>query len=75
MIGGVITVVGLIVTRMPQAFVNATPMLPDNLTLPEGTQLEAVTFGKNWIAVVTSDDRLLIYEKSGTLVREIEILP
>jgi Family of unknown function (DUF6476) len=75
MIGGVITVVGLIVTRMPQAFSSAAPNLPDNLRLPEGTKAAAVTFGTGWIAVVTADDRILIYDRDGTLRQEVPISP
>ena len=73
MIGGVITVVGLIVTRMPQAFTAAAPSLPEGLTLPNGTSAAAVTFGTGWIAVVTTDDRILIFGKDGTLRQEVRI--
>ena len=73
MIGGVITVVGLIVTRMPQAFITAAPSLPDDLTLPQGATAAAVTFGTGWVAVVTTDDRILIFGKDGTLRQEVRI--
>lgn len=75
MIGGVITVVGLLVTRMPQAFSAHPPSLPEGLTLPEGADPAAVTFGTGWIAVVTTDDRILIYGKNGTLRQDIRISP
>ncbi len=75
MIGGVITVVGLIVTRMPQAFTSTSPILPDGLTLPAGDTAAAVTFGKGWIAVVTDQDHILIYGKDGKLRQDIPILP
>ena len=75
MIGGVITVVGLLVTRMPQAFSATAPTLPEGLTLPEDTKPAAVTFGTGWIAVVTTDDRILIYGKNGTLRQDIRISP
>ncbi|NJM82323.1 MAG: hypothetical protein HC844_07380 [Tabrizicola sp.] len=75
MIGGVITVVTLIVTRMPLAFVPATPGLPEGLALPEGTKAAAVTFGEGWIAVVTEDDRILIFGRDGALQQELRIDP
>lgn len=75
MIGGVITVVGLIVTRMPQAFSTSGPDIPDNLQLPEGAMAAAVTFGTGWIAVVTADDRILIFDRDGTLRQEVPISP
>jgi hypothetical protein len=71
MIGGVITVVGLIVTRMPQAFSAVGPSLPEGFTLPEGAQAQAVTFGDSWVAVVTTDDRILIFRRDGTLRQEV----
>lgn len=75
MIGGVITVVGLLVTRMPQAFGTVGPELPDGFTLPAGAKAVAVTFGEGWIAVVTSDDRILIFNEDGTLRQDVAFLP
>jgi Flp pilus assembly protein protease CpaA len=73
MIGGVITVVTLIVTRMPQAFVASGPTLPDSITLPEGIEAKAVTFGKGWIAVVTADDHILILGPDGKVRQDLKI--
>lgn len=75
MIGGVITVVGLLVTRMPQALQAPAPGLPAGFALPEGTRAEAVTFGEGWIAVVTSDQRLLIFARDGRLRQEVALSP
>lgn len=75
MIGGVITVVGLIVTRMPIAVTSTAPILPENLVLPANTVPAAVTFGKGWIAVVSEDDRILIFGKDGRLRQDIMIAP
>jgi hypothetical protein len=75
MIGGVITVVGLLVTRMPDAFGARQLTLPENLRFPDGAQPAAVTFGTGWIAVVTTDDRILIFDDDGTLRQEIDVSP
>jgi Flp pilus assembly protein protease CpaA len=75
MIGGVLTVVGLLVTRMPQAFSAPAPSLPEGFALPEGTDAEAVTFGTGWIAVVTTDDRILIFGRDGRLRQDVAITP
>jgi len=72
MIGGVITVVGLLVTRMPDGNAPA-PILPDTLALPDGARPLAITQGRGWIGVVTQDDRLLIFDSTGALVQEIAI--
>lgn len=74
MIGGVITVVAVIVTRMPHGFA-AGPQLPATLVLPAGTKAAAVTAGTGWFAVVTTDDRILIFGTEGDLRQEIPIAP
>jgi hypothetical protein len=33
----------------------------------------AVTFGQGWIAVVTEDDRILIFGADGTLRQELKV--
>lgn len=71
MIAGVITIVGLLVTRMPDA--TAAIVVPDTLELPEGAEPEAVTIGKGWIAVVTRDARILIFSQEGKLLQEIAV--
>ena len=73
MIGGVITVVALIVTRMPQAMVRTTPTVPAELELPAGATAAAVTFGTGWTAVVTTDDRILVFDENGRLLQEVAV--
>lgn len=74
MIGAVITVVTLLVTRMPAALASG-PDLPDGLALPPGAEPQAVTFGQGWIAVVTTDDRILIFGRDGQLRQDIALSP
>ena len=70
MIGGLVLVVSLLVIRLSAD----GPSLPEAITLPEGVEAQAVTFGTGWIAVVTTDDRILILDPdSGELRQEIEI--
>lgn len=72
MIVGLITVVGLLVTRLPDG--KSTPaMLPETLTLPDGLTAEAVTMGKGWIAVVTSSQEILIFTPDGQLTQRMQI--
>ena len=71
MILGVIAMVGLLVTRLPQ--VSATPVLPAGLTLPAGARVAAVTMGTGWIAVVTTDDHILIFDMDGKLRQDLKI--
>ena len=75
MIGAVITVVWLLVTRMPQALGSAAPRVPPELALPEDARPAAVTFGTGWTAVVTTDDHILIFGADGKLRQEVTISP
>lgn len=71
MILGVIAVVGLLVTRMPDA--NALP-LPETIQLPAGAQAQAVTVGPDWFAVVTTEGRILVFDRlSGALRQEVAV--
>ena len=74
MIIGVITVVTLLVTRMPTAFSAPSPSLPEGFALPAGVKAEAVTFGSGWTAVVTTDDRILIFGSDGQLRQEVPLV-
>lgn len=76
MIGGVIAVVWLLVTRMPAMGAGAAgPQVPAALALPAGEVAGAVTFGPGWTAVVTESGRLLVFNADGSLRQEISIEP
>ncbi|WP_299297211.1 DUF6476 family protein [uncultured Tateyamaria sp.] len=72
MIGGVVTVVALLVIRL-----NAGPAplpLPEKVTLPGGATATAFTVGSDWFAVVTEDDQILIFDQvTGTLRNTLTI--
>jgi hypothetical protein len=76
MIIGVITVVAVLVTRMQQGFVtqSAQPTLPDSIRLPDGTKPQAITFGAGWVAVVTDDNRILVFGADGTLKQDVALI-
>ncbi|KPA23072.1 hypothetical protein shim_13650 [Shimia sp. SK013] len=68
MIVGLVTVVALIVMR----FRDDGPILPEEITLPDGVAVQAVTTGDGWYALVTDDDRILIYDRiTGALRQEV----
>jgi hypothetical protein len=70
MICGVLVVIGLLVTRLNRDL----PPLPERISLPEGVRAQAVTQGAGWYAVVTSDNRILIFDSlSGALRQTVEI--
>ncbi len=67
MIVGVITVVGVVVTRFPKP---PTPPLPETLALPAGQSAVAVTQGRDWVAVVTDADTILVYDRATGRLRQ-----
>ena len=73
MIAGIVSVVALLVIRMPDGRALAAAPVPDAIRLPRGVEATAFTRGPNWFAVVTGDDRILIYGADGTLRQEVRI--
>lgn len=70
MIGGVIMITALIVIRYNQS---AVP-LPEIIALPDGSTATAFTQARNWYAVVTEDDTILIFSRdSSRLIQTLEI--
>lgn len=75
MIVGVIVVVALLVIRFPSPGAGLTA-LPASITLPAGAAARAFTAGPDWYAVVTDDDRILIFDAaSGALRQSVAIAP
>jgi len=70
MMGGVVTIVVLIVMR----FREIPPPLPSEITLPDGARATSFTQGDDWFAVVTDGNEILIYDRvKGSLQQVIEI--
>jgi hypothetical protein len=66
MIAGFLVLIAALVIRL-----NADPLpLPDRISLPEGVTATAFTQGTDWFAVVTSDDRILIYDRTTSALRQ-----
>lgn len=73
LIGGVLTVVWLLVTRLP--IPGAHPTLPPALHMPAGATAAAVTMGTGWVAVVTTDNHILIFGPDGQFWQDVAIKP
>lgn len=70
MIIGLIVLIGLIVIRLQAPSIT----LPEQVTLPDGVAATAYTQGQGWFAVVTDDDRILIFDgQNGALRQEIAV--
>ena len=66
MIAGFLVLIAALVIRL-----NADPLpLPDRISLPEGVTATAFTQGTDWFAVVTSDNRILIYDRTTSALRQ-----
>ena len=70
MIGGLLVLIFLFVTRFP---VREAP-LPAEITLPAGARAGAFTQGPGWYAVITQDDEILIFSRAtGQITQRIAI--
>ena len=69
MIAGLITIVVLLVTRLPGAAVR----VPEALDMPEGATANAVTQAPGFWLVTTRDGRVLVFEPDGSFQREIAV--
>ena len=63
MILGLVTIVGLLVTRL--GAVAPLPVLPDSVVLPQGAEVAAVTYARDWLVVVTGAGEILLYRPEG----------
>jgi hypothetical protein len=75
MIGGVIAVVVVLVTRIPQMSA-PLPMLPAAITLPQDATAQALTFGRGWVGVVVAGpagDQFLVYSPTGELRQTVDL--
>jgi len=71
MIVGFIVLIGFLVTRFPGS---GGVDVPDEITLPDGTVPVAYTQTRDWVAVVTGKDWILIYDRgSMELIQTVEI--
>lgn len=73
MIAGFLVLIAAIVIRLDTAPQPAALPLPESLALPDDAEAMAFTQGGDWIAVVTTDDRVLIYGRDGALRQSMKI--
>ncbi len=70
MILGLLAIVSLLVIRF--GGMNDAAVMPESIALPPGTEAQAFTRATDWLAVVTTDGRILIYSVDGkSLLQEI----
>lgn len=71
MIVGFIVLIVFLVTRFPTA---SSLALPEAITLPDGSAVVAFTQADGWYAVVTADNRILIFDRlTGALQQTVSV--
>jgi len=72
MIAGLVTIIILIVIRVPNVIrkVDDPIPLPSELTLPDGSTAATFTQGSDWYAIITTDNEILIYNRDGGGLRQ-----
>jgi hypothetical protein len=70
MIVGLVVILALVVIRLS----DDSPILPEDITLPDGAEAQSVTMGEGWYAIVTKDQRILIFNAlTGALQQTVDI--
>ena len=69
MIVGVVLIAALLVIRLNQP----TLAIPDQIILPAGTIAVSYTQTPNWFAVVTDENKILIFDLNGQLTQEVGV--
>ena len=70
MIVGFVILIGYLVTQFPGT---GGVAVPEELTLPEGASAVAYTQGSDWVAVVTDQDEILIFNMDGSLRQRVQV--
>ena len=70
MIGGLVLIVALVVIRIQ----DRGPVLPETITLPDGTTPVAVTTGEGWHAVVTGANEILVFDSLTGALRQTVVI-
>ena len=70
MIFGVVVVIGLLVTRLTRD----TPVLPSEITLPDGAKAVAFTQATDWYAVVTDGGEILVFDRMTGALRQTVVV-
>ncbi len=68
MIGGILAIVALLALRLPGQ--PAPLALPPGLELPEGARAEALSFGRDWVVVLTEQGEALVYDRATGALRQ-----
>ncbi|MBV7410200.1 DUF6476 family protein [Maritimibacter sp. DP1N21-5] len=68
MIVGLVVLIALVAMRFNQS--STGPAFPESIALPEGVTASAVTRGPDFLAVVSTDGRIFIFDPHGQMLRQ-----
>lgn len=68
MIVGLVVLIALVAARFNQSA--PTAVFPDAIALPDGAQAESMTRGPDYLLVVTTDGRALVFDPTGQFLRQ-----
>jgi hypothetical protein len=74
MILGFLLLIGLLVTRFPTMNAPIGFDLPENIVLPAGATAQNFTRGVGWVAIVTTDNEILIYDSATGALRQSVVI-
>lgn len=74
MILGFLLLIGLLVTRFPSLNSPVRFEMPETLTLPEGAVVKSFARGADWVAIVTEDDEILIFDAQTGALRQTVVI-
>ena len=69
MIVGVVLIAALLVIRLNEPIL----AIPDQIILPTGTIAVSYTQTQDWFAVVTDENKILIFDLNGQLTQEVDV--
>lgn len=67
MIVGLVVLIALVVMRFNAP---AATGFPNEIALPDGAEPQAITRGPDFVAVVTTAGEILVFDASGTVLRQ-----
>lgn len=70
MILGLVAIVALLVIRLGPAPAPVLPVLPENIALPAGDMVQALTLARDWVVVVTDSGEVLLFDRSTGALRQ-----
>lgn len=70
MIAGFVALIATLIVRLPADPQVLPESVAESVALPDGAAAVAFTQAADWFAIVTDDDRILIYDRASGALRQ-----